>query len=168
MEGSVEDVSTTNPEAYSASLANVVSVLIFCFFYPGSHVDGIFPPRCRYLLKKRHFSSLCWSSVWLSSVALSPPPKNLLYILQILPLQTWELWRTPARSTRAQSASLTFLFFWDYIVIQKKVNCGTLKTAIAKLVRLWLSLSTVHAWVIGSLSDGIRSQMTEELSSYRV
>jgi len=44
MEGFVEDSSsTTNPEAYSASLANVVSV--FLFFDPGSHVDGIFPPR---------------------------------------------------------------------------------------------------------------------------
>lgn len=34
MEGFVEDVSTTNPEAYSASLANVVFVLIFfCLFF---------------------------------------------------------------------------------------------------------------------------------------
>lgn len=49
----------------------------FVFFYPGSHVDGIFPPRCRYLLTKRRFSSLCWSSVWLSSVALSPPPQKI-------------------------------------------------------------------------------------------
>lgn len=31
MEGFVEDVSTTNPEAYSASLANVVFVSIFFF-----------------------------------------------------------------------------------------------------------------------------------------
>lgn len=47
MEGFVEDVSTTNPEAYSASLANVVFVSIFFLFvfHPGSHSDGIFPPR---------------------------------------------------------------------------------------------------------------------------
>lgn len=38
----MEVVSTTNPEAYSASLANVVFVLIFFFFYPGSHVMAYF------------------------------------------------------------------------------------------------------------------------------
>lgn len=39
----MEVVSTTNPEAYSASLANVVFVLIF--FLPWVPCDGIFPPR---------------------------------------------------------------------------------------------------------------------------
>lgn len=57
MEGFLEDLSATNPEAYSASLANVVSVWIslVLFLYPGSHVDGVFPPRprCRYRLKER-------------------------------------------------------------------------------------------------------------------
>lgn len=41
----MEDVSSTNPEAYSASLANVVFVLMFSFLffflYPGSHSDGV-------------------------------------------------------------------------------------------------------------------------------
>lgn len=43
----MEDVSTPNPEAYSASLANVVFFfsLLIVFFHPGSHSDGIFPPK---------------------------------------------------------------------------------------------------------------------------
>ena len=52
----MNDVSTTNPKAYSASLANVVFVEIF-FLNPGSHVDGIFPPRWRRQYQLKTLSS---------------------------------------------------------------------------------------------------------------
>lgn len=126
---------------------------------------------CQYL-QTNSFLHLCYSSSFrFSSVVLS----QILYKLTSSsnpsrfqatnPLPSpkknknkWSLEQRimPARSTTAQSASLTFeIWPLNCDTKERKWHTKNSNGWTGWHVRLWLSRSTVHAWVIGSLdADG--------------